>query len=368
VQIQRIVVTHVRVPLVEPFRISSGAVSEKDGIVVEVHADGLTGYGEASPMAGSFYSRDTPEMCWKELCEIVVPAIVGHDFECPEDWNRTLDGLLAGNFTKAGVETALWDLAAQRQGQPLHRLLGGTRDRVETGLAVGLYDDVGTLLRTVERYLDSGYRRVKLKITPGNDIETVRAARAAFGSIPLSVDANGAYTLRDLDIFRALDEFELTMFEQPFPGSFLEELAELQRRVRTPICLDESLDSEDQLRLAIGLGSVRIANFKIQRVGGFHQALLMDRICREHAIPAWVGTMPELGIGQAQGAALASLANFVYPTDVEASDRWFRDDIISPFLQVRDGWIDLPDSPGLGYEINHAKIHEYQVSTRSFPQ
>jgi len=356
------------VPLVEPFRISSGTVSEKDGIIVELHADGLVGYGESSPMGGSFYSRDTPEESWRELCEVVAPAIVGGEFGCPEEWNRALDGMLAGNFTKTGVETAFWDLAAQKQNKPLHLLLGGTQTRIESGLAVGLYDNVSDMLRTVERYLADGYRRVKLKIKPDRDVEIVKAARKTFGDIPLYVDANGAYTLRDLDVFRALDEFELMMFEQPFPGSFLEESAELQRQVRTPICLDESLDSADQLRLAIELGSLRIANFKIQRIGGFQHALEMDRICREHGIPAWVGSMPELGIGQAQGAALASLPNFVYPTDVEASDRWFRDDIIHPFIQVRNGYIDLSDSPGLAYRIDHSKIRQYQLATRSFPQ
>jgi O-succinylbenzoate synthase len=366
-KIEKIILTHVRVPLIEPFRISSGAVSEKDGIVVELQAAGLSGYGESSPMAGSFYSQDTPQASWKELCEIVAPAIVGREFSGPEDWNQALDALLVGNFTKAGVETAFWDLAAQGQGIPLHKLLGGNKQCVESGLAVGLYDDVAYTLRTVERYLAHGYRRVKLKIEPGRDIEIVKAARRAFGNIPLFVDANGAYTLRDIDVFRALDEFDLMMFEQPFPGSFLQELAELQRKVRTPVCLDESLHSVTRLRLAIELGSLRVANFKIQRVGGFYRALEMAQICRENAIPAWVGTMPELGIGQAQGAALASRSDFVFPTDVEASDRWFRDDIIAPFIQVHDGIIKLPDAPGLGYKIDRAKIRNYQASSRSFP-
>jgi O-succinylbenzoate synthase len=367
-KINRIVIVHVRVPLVEPFRISSGAVSEKDGIVVELHSDGVTGYGESSPMAGSFYSADTPESSWKELCDVVAAAIAGADFESPQDWNRALDALPAGNFTKAGVETAFWDLAAQRLNKPLHEMLGGARTQVESGLAVGLYDDLSDMLRTVERYLVDGYRRVKLKIEPGRDIEVVKAARAAFGNIPLFVDANGAYSIRDIGIFRALDDFGLMMFEQPFPGPALEELAELAAAVRTPICLDESLDSVQQLRRAIELGSLRIANFKIQRVGGFYHALEMDRICREHAIPAWVGTMPELGIGQAQGAALASLDNFVYPTDVEASDRWFRDDIIAPLLQVRNGIIKLPEVPGLGYSVDRDKIRRYTLASRSFPQ
>jgi O-succinylbenzoate synthase len=355
------------VPLVEPFRISSGAVAEKDGIVVELHADGLTGYGESSPMAGSFYSSDTPESSWRELCEVVAPAIAGQEFECPDDWNRALDALPAGNFTKTGVETAFWDLSAQRQNQPLHVILGGGRTEVESGLAVGLYDNLTDMLRTVERYLCEGYKRVKLKIEPGRDIEVVSAARRAFGDIPLFVDANGAYSIKDLEIFRALDQFGLMMFEQPFPGEALEDLARLQQAVRTPVCLDESLDSAGQLRRAIDLGSFRIANFKIQRVGGFYHALEMVRICREHAIPAWVGTMPELGVGSAQGAALASLEGFVYPTDVESSERWFSDDIIDPFLQVRKGMLTLPQSPGLGYAIDRGKLRKYQVASRSFP-
>jgi o-succinylbenzoate synthase len=365
-KIRKMVITHVRVPLIEPFCISSGAVSEKDGIIVELHASELVGYGESSPMAGSFYSCDTPEASWTELCEVVAPAIVGHEFEGPADWNQTLDGLLAGNFTKAGVETAFWDLKGKRENKPLHVLLGGTRRQIQSGLAVGLYDKLSAMLRTVEKYLVCGYHRVKLKIEPGRDVEVVKAARKEFGDIPLFVDANGAYTPRDLDIFRELDEFGLMMFEQPFPGSFLEELAELQRCVRTPICLDESLHSSDQLRLAIELGSLQIANVKVQRVGGFYHALEMDRICREHGITAWVGTMPELGIGQAQGAALASLSNFVYPTDVEASDRWFKDDITSPFIRVQNGNIELPECPGLGYKLDFERIRNYQVASRSF--
>lgn len=368
-KIERIAVTHVRVPLVEPFRISSGVVSEKDGIVVALYSEGLIGYGESSPMAGTFYSQDTPEASWAELSDIVAPAINGREFDGPADWNRALDALPAGAFTKAGVETAFWDLAAQAANQPLHQLLGGTRNRVESGLAVGLCDNTAHLLNTIARYLEYGYRRVKLKIEPGRDVEFVEAARKEFRDVPMWVDANGAYTLRDRDVFHALDDLDLVMFEQPFPESFLEETAELQREVRTPVCLDESLHSVDRLRLAIELGSFRIANFKIQRVGGFYHALEMDAICRENSISAWVGTMPELGIGQAQGAALASLSNFVYPTDVEASDRWFCNDIIAPFIRVqKDGCIELPSSPGIGYAVDQAKIQKYKIASRSFPE
>ena len=165
----------------------------------------------------------------------------------------------------------------------------------------------------------------------------MRAVRSTFGDIPLFVDANGAYDLSDIEVFKALDDFGLMMFEQPFPGPMLQELAQLQCKVRTPVCLDESLESEADVRRAIELGSMKIANIKIQRVGGFGPALAIYEICKEHGIPVWVGTMPELGIGQAQGMALATLSHCVYPTDVEASLRWFRDDIIHPYLEVRDG-------------------------------
>ena len=209
------------------------------------------------------------------------------------------------NFAKAGVETAFWDIEAKRAGKPLYEILGGTAKPVESGLAVGLYDDLADMLRTIERYLDDGYKRVKIKIERGRDVELVRAVRTSFGDIPLFVDANGAYDLSDIEVFKALDDFGLMMFEQPFPGPMLQELAELQCKVRTPVCLDESLETEDDVRRAIRLGSMKIANIKIQRVGGF-AALAIYEICKEHGIPVWVGTMPELGIGQAQGMAFGN--------------------------------------------------------------
>ena len=246
-KIERISLTHVRVPLVEPFRISSGAVAEKDAIVVEVRSDGLSGYGESSPMSGAFYSSDTPERSWQELRDVVVPAMLGRSFERPEEWNAALDALPAGKFTKTGVETALWDIAAKQKGVPLSRLLGGNKSSVDSGLAVGLYEQTPEMLRRIAQYLADGYKRVKIKIEPGSDVELVRAVRGEFGDIPLFVDANGAYGLKDVEIFRRLDEFNLMMFEQPFPGPDLEQLAWLQRQVKTPVCLDESLESADEL-------------------------------------------------------------------------------------------------------------------------
>ncbi|MBV8816957.1 MAG: o-succinylbenzoate synthase [Acidobacteriaceae bacterium] len=366
-RIQSVTLTHVRVPLVEPFRISSGAISEKDAILVALRSDGLTGYGESSPMPGQFYSTDTPEGSWRELCETVVPAVIGRELNGPAEWNRLLDNLGCGRFATTGVETALWDIAAQREGKPLYQLLGGKRGAVQSGLAVGLYDNIADMLRTAERHLATGrYRRLKLKIEPGRDIEIVRAARQEFGDIPMYVDANGAYALEQSEIFERLDEFGLMMFEQPLPGPALQDLATLRTRVRTPICLDESLETVPLLQRAVELGSLDIANFKIQRIGGFHHALEMLEICRRHAIGAWVGTMPELGIGQAQGAALATLEGFNFPTDVEASLRWFRSDIIAPLIEVYNGCINMRDEPGLGYGIDQANVERYRIAEQAF--
>jgi o-succinylbenzoate synthase len=359
--VKNVSLTHVRVPLVEPFRISSGAVAEKDGIVVRVETDELVGYGESSPMAGSFYSSDTPESCLRDLRESLVPSVIRKTFESARAASNFVAALPGSNFAKTGLETAFWDIEARRQGKPLYELLGGTAKPVESGLAVGLYDDVADMLRTIEKYLKDGYKRVKIKIERGRDVELIRAVRARFGDIPLFVDANGAYDLSDIDVFRALDEFGLMMFEQPFPGSMLQELAELQCKVRTPVCLDESLETEADVRRAMQLGSMKIANIKIQRVGGFANALSIYEICRESGIPVWVGTMPELGIGQAQGMALSTLDHCAYPTDVEASLRWFRDDIIRPVLEVKDGCLYPPSTPGLGFEIDEEKLKRYAV-------
>ncbi|HUQ95258.1 MAG TPA: o-succinylbenzoate synthase [Bryobacteraceae bacterium] len=363
--VRKVTLTHVRVPLVEPFRISSGAVSEKDGIVVRVETEDLVGFGESSPMSGTFYSSDTPESCWQELSEQLAPALAGKSFDNGRAAAEWIGALPGSNFAKTGIETAFWDIEARRQGKPLYELLGGTAKPVESGLAVGLYDDLDDMLRAIGKYLPHGYKRVKIKIERGRDVELVRAVRGAFGDIPLFVDANGAYDLTDIEVFRKLDDFGLMMYEQPFPGPMLRELAELQSKVRTPVCLDESLESVDDLRQAIRLGSLKIANIKIQRVGGFGNAMAVYEMCRQHGIPVWVGTMPELGIGQAQGMALGTLSHCTFPTDVEASTRWFRDDIIQPFLEVQDGCLHPPASPGLGFEVNESKLEKYKVAAKT---
>jgi o-succinylbenzoate synthase len=250
-------------------------------------------------------------------------------------------------------------------------LLGAIEEQislgVQSGLAVGLYPSIVGLLKTVETHLAEGYRRLKIKIRPGSDVELVRAVRQHFDEIPLMVDANGAYTIDDLETFQALDEFDLLMFEQPMKAGDLDGLTRLQKAVITPVCLDESADTLEQTAEAIRREACRIVNLKIQRVGGLGPARAIHDLCHQHGIACWVGSMPELGIGQAFGIHLATLANCKYPTDVEPSARWFVDDYVVPALELSaPGIFSVPNRPGLGFEIDAAKVRRYQIRQEEF--
>lgn len=365
-KIDRITLTHVRVPLVEPFKISSGEVSEKDAILVGVSSEGLVGYGESSPMSGSFYSDETPESAWSCLTKELVPLALRSNPGSIEEVNAFINRIQGNAFAKAGIETAFWDLEAQKRSKPLNVFLGGTRNQVESGLAVGIYPTVRDLLRAIEKYLVEGYKRLKIKIQPGWDIKPLGEVRGEFGNIPLMVDANCAYTQKDLDHLKALDDFDLIMVEQPLPKDDLEGHAELQSTIRTPVCLDEGAKDLDTVRKAIQLKSCRIVNIKIQRVGGLQNARKMHDVCQESGIPVWGGTMPELGIGGVQTVHFATMKNFAFPTDVESSKRWFVDDIIDPLLEVRDGMITLPAGSGNGYKIDGRKVQRYKIREESF--
>lgn len=365
-KIDHITLTHVRVPLVEPFRISNGEIAEKDAIVVSVFSGGLVGYGESSPMSGSFYSDETPESAWSCLTNDLIPRLLPIAPDSIEEVNTLLDQTKGNAFAKAGIETAFWDLQAQQNGKPLYAELGGSRTEVESGLAVGIYPTVRELLRAIEKHLVEGYKRVKIKIQPGWDMKPLSEVRGEFGKIALMVDANCAYTQEDLHHLKALDDFELMMVEQPLPKDDLEGHAALQAVLRTPVCLDESAKDVPTVKRAIELKACKIVNIKIQRVGGLQNAKKVHDLCAENSIPVWGGTMPELGIGGAQTVHLATLGNFMFPTDVESSRRWFVDDIIEPFLEVRNGMISVPESTGNGYKVDPRKVQQYKVREESF--
>lgn len=364
--IDHITLTHVRVPLVEPFRISNGEIAEKDAILVGVFSGGLVGYGESSPMSGSFYSDETPESAWNCLTNDLIPRLLRIVPDSIEEINTLLDQTKGNAFAKAGIETAFWDLQAQQNGKPLCAELGGSRTEVESGLAVGIYPTVRELLRAIEKHLVEGYKRVKIKIQPGWDMKPLSEVRGEFGKIALMVDANCAYTQKDLHHLKALDDFELMMVEQPLPKDDLEGHAALQAILQTPVCIDESAEDVPTVKRAIELKACKIVNIKIQRVGGLQNAKKVHDLCAEHSIPVWGGTMPELGIGGAQTVHLAMLGNFMFPTDVESSRRWFVDDIIEPLLEVRNGMISVPESTGNGYRVDPRKVQQYKVREKSF--
>ncbi|HLP15868.1 MAG TPA: o-succinylbenzoate synthase [Bacteroidota bacterium] len=364
--IDSIKLIHVRVPLVEPFRISNGSVSEKDAIIVKVKADGITGYGEASPMSGGFYSDDTPESVWKMLVNDVIPAVLASRDISIESLNRILQVRSRSSFASAGIETALWDIEAQKQSTPLFAQLGGSRRCIESGLAVGIYPTIPALLDAIGRYLSDGYKRLKIKIQPGWDVVPLAQVRCEFGDIPLMVDANCAYTRADIDHLRALDEFGMMMIEQPLAKDDLAGHALLQSLIRTPVCLDESAKNAGAVHEAIRLKSCKIINIKIQRVGGLQNAKEIHDLCAEAGIPVWAGTMPELGIGAVQTLHLASLPNFVFPTDVESSLRWFTDDIVRPLIDVRNGVIVIAEGSGNGYHPARDVIQSFKVNEIKF--
>jgi O-succinylbenzoate synthase len=368
VDVESVKLHRVRVPLVEPFRISNGEIAEKDAILVEIKSAGeVTGWGEASPMSGSFYSADTPDSAWATLSNVLIPELLGAGPIDVKNFYRRLRAHPGNPFAKAGLEGALWDAYGQATGESLCELLGARAQPVPSGVAIGIYDQVDALLDRVDRYTVEGYRRVKIKIEPGWDIEPVAAVRARFPNMPLMVDANASYTIADAAMFRELDAQGLMMIEQPLARDAHVEAAELQRQLRTPLCADESAESTESLESLIANEAARIINIKVQRVGGLSEALLMLKKARHAGLECWVGTMPELGVASAQGLHFAALGEFSYPTDIEASRRWYVDDVIDPLIEIdARGYIQLPPGPGTGYRVSREKVEVYTVAVEEF--
>lgn len=368
ISIKSIVLHHVRVPLLEPFRISNGSITEKDAILVEVKTEGdVVGWGEASAMTGAFYSDATPESSWTALSSSLIPAIFSAGKIDVRSFYELMRSQPADSFAKAGIEGALWDAYSKTIDQSLCEILGGRPRLISSGVAIGIYDHVADLLERVERYIAQGYRRVKIKIEPGWDTEPVAAIRARFPKLQLMVDANASYSLADADIFRELDKYALMMIEQPLAREAYAEAGELQRKLRTPLCADESAESIEALASLVENSAARIINIKVQRVGGLSEAVLMLNAARLAGIECWVGTMPELGVASAQGLHFATLEGFNYPTDIEASHRWYFDDVIAPAIEIdAQGYIQLPAGPGIGYDVDRQKVERYAVATEEF--
>lgn len=358
----------ISVPMVEPFRISSGEVSQKDSIVVRLSDGSSWGWGESSAMPGGFYSSETPDFCEQQLIQNILPNLVERSWANMLEFEQQIAELTSSRFVRVALETAAWEVLARSAGKSLRAYLGLPERPVPSGLAVGLYNSIAELLAAIIRYRFRDYHRLKIKIKRGADLALVKAVRDKVGSFPLFVDANADYSLADIDVFRSLDHYHLMMFEQPFGKNDLEASAELQRQVKTPICLDESVETAaDALRVA-QLGAGRIINIKLQRVGGYLEALRIADCCMRHGISLWIGTMPELGIGSAQALMLATHPGCTYPTDVEPSMRWYTDDIVSPGLTLENGQFVMPNGAGLCFSVDTERWKPYIRGCWSFRQ
>jgi o-succinylbenzoate synthase len=360
-RIDRVILTQVRIPLVTPLRMNGSTVAEKESILVTVQAEGITGTGEASPANGALCSPGTPGSVWDDLTQRIIPAIVSMRPRTLEDVCGVLEAIDGNCYARAGAEAAFWDIEAQRVGVSLARLLGGSRTKVETVLAVGIAGTTLDLTSMIEPQLADGYTRLKIMVEPGWDLEPVREVRRRFGDVPLMVDANGAYSREHFDHLRRLDDFDLTLIEQPLPAHDLEGAARLQELMATPICLDEAVDSLAAVQQAIDIGACRAVSINAQRVGGLRNAVRIHNMCAASGIPVRCGTMPESGIGSAQSVHLATLPNFRYPTDVQASGRHFVEDLILPPIEVHDGEIQLPLAIGSAYQVADKVVTKYMV-------
>ncbi len=368
--LDRIVLREISLALVEPFRISSGVTSQRRILLVEViDHDGASGWGECVAGERPTYSAETTDTAWLAIRRWIGPSVLGKSWEHPRQLGPSLQAAFRGHrMAKAAVEMASWDLAARKAGKPLAALLGGERQKVETGISIGIQSTVGDLVKRAQAAVEAGYRKVKMKIEPGSDLEFVKAVRVALGEeIALMVDANSAYTLEDGDHLAALDEFGLLMIEQPLGRADLVRHARLQRRLSTAICLDESITSGERAADMIELGAGRIVNIKPGRVGGFTASLEIHRLCRQASVPVWCGGMLESGVGRGHNVSLASLPGFSLPGDLSPSQRYWRRDIVEQewtmdergFVAVR--W----DRPGSGGDIDPRRLAETTVRSET---
>jgi O-succinylbenzoate synthase len=361
VSLESIRLTHVRVPLNEPFAAGNGPVSEKDAVLVEIKAGGLTGLGEASPMAGTLYGHDTPDSTWRAMTERLAPRMnEARELDLGGEW---FAGVVDDPYATCGIDAALWDLAARRRGVPLWSLLGGRGDRsIESGLVVGVCASVDELLERVDRHLRTdGYRRVKLMVRPGWDVEPLEVVRIRFGRVPLMADGGGAYTREHIGHLAAWDRFGLMMIEQPMARDDLEGHAELSARCRTPICLDEGIESPSALQRAVRLRAARVVNIRLQRLGGFAAGLSVHDMAGEARMGCWLGAMPELAVGAYAAMHFSTLQHIAYPTDVQASHRWFAADVTDHPVACHNGLLSLPAGAGLGVRLNAEVVRRYKV-------
>jgi O-succinylbenzoate synthase len=364
--IDRIELRHLQMPLTAPFETSFGVETDRHCLIVRVDADGLTGWGECPVEATFGYSYETTTTAWHALKDFMIPQLLGKPADAAGAVR--IGELMRGHpMARHGLEAAVWDIMAQAQNISLSKALGGTRDRVAVGVSIGIQPSADALIKKIEDYLAQGYGRIKIKIKPGYDLDVVKRVRAKFPKILLQVDANSAYRLPDTPLFEAIDEYQLLLIEQPFGWDDIYEHSKLQPLIETPICLDESIHSLGHALIAIELGACKIINIKPARVSGFTEARRIHDLCMVRHVPVWCGGMLETGIGRAGNVALASLPNFTLPGDISASNRYYAEDIAEPLFTLNpDSTLSVPTAPGLGVTVNVKALEKFTVQTEVF--
>ena len=365
-KLERLVLRQIRMPLVHFFETSFGRTNERDIILVEVVADGASGWGEATAGENPFYNEEWTESAWLILRDYVAPRVIRRSFSSAEEIAPLTAHIRGHQMARGGLETAVWDLAARLENRPLWQMIGGSRPEIACGVSIGIQNSVEQLLERIQCELGAGYQRIKIKIKPGWDIDVVRRVREQFPAIKLMVDANSAYSLRDADHLRQLDEFYLMMIEQPLSHDDIIDHATLQSRLATPVCLDECIRTVRHAEQAIQMRACGIINIKLGRVGGFGEARRIHDVCQAAGIPVWCGGMLEAGVGRAHNIALSTLPNFLLPGDVSASKRYWERDIVIPAVETTArGTIMLRQQTGFGYALDNEFIRHITVREES---
>ncbi len=367
-KVEKIELHHIEMPLVHPFRTSFGVETIRPCILVEVHSEGLVGWGECVAGHAPFYSEETVETAWHILRDYLVTAVLGQNLYAPQDVPALCKHVRGHPMAKAAVENAIWDLFAKAEGKPLSQLLGGVRERVEVGVSIGIQPTIEAFLERVDSFVAAGYGRIKMKIEPGWLIEPIQQVRERHPDIRLMADANSAFTLADADLLKQVDPFNLLMIEQPLGYDDIADHARLQVQISTPICLDESIHSVADAQAMIDLQAGRIINMKVGRVGGFSNALKIHDMAQAVGMPLWCGGMLETGIGRAANVHLASLPNFKLPGDISGTDRYYAEDIADPpfVLNMEDSTMSVPTGPGLGVAVVRERVEKVRLRHLQF--
>ncbi len=366
-KIVNITIRQLKMKLKDPFTTSFGTFTDRDFLVLEAQdQDGTIGWGESVAFHSPWYNEETLQTNWHILEDFLIPLLLNKEIHHPDEVSELFAPIRKNNMAKSTIEGAVWDIYAQQTNQSLASALGGTRDKIEVGISIGIQQSIEELVELVDGYVKEGYKRIKVKIKPGWDVEVMRILRNTFPNVAMMADANSAYRLEDAELLKQLDAFHLTMIEQPLASDDIIDHAQLQKMLETPICLDESIHSLEDARKAVELGSTKIINIKIGRVGGLTEAKKIHDYCEANDIPVWCGGMLESGIGRAHNVALTTLSNFTLPGDTASSNRYWDKDIIKPEVVSENGYITVPQAAGIGFEIDREAVESFTVDKKHY--